>query len=470
MGFCGYCVSLHPQFPTKALLTFSAFFLLSLAKVLNLPTPLTVSVEALLWRLGNGIVRLGDLAGGTFNSVALGVSRDGAIVVGRGTSNRGEEAFIWDDFNQMRNLRNVLIDLGLDLTRWQLEQATGISADGSIIIGSGSNPQGETVAWVANISSPSFLGLGGLGGSERISSRAYAISDDGSTVVGESESANGIEAFRWTATQGITGLGDLAGGEFESIANAVSADGQVVVGYGQSDKGREAFRWTPGEGMVALGDLPSGDFESEALAVSANGATIIGYGTDGNGTTAFIWDAANGMRNLTDVLGNLNISLEGWFLEQATEISPDGQTIIGLGRSPQGRDQAWQVTLNPGSKVQGVDPSSNSANEALDLSPSGSVVVGQSFTIINNPPQVTQPIGDQTNTSNLTYRYQIPDNIFTDTGDRLTYRVTLANGNALPPWLQFDPLTRTLAGTPTAADLGTLNLEVIATDTSNVSY
>jgi hypothetical protein len=34
MGFCGYCVSLHPQFPTKALLTFSAFFLLSLAKVL----------------------------------------------------------------------------------------------------------------------------------------------------------------------------------------------------------------------------------------------------------------------------------------------------------------------------------------------------------------------------------------------------------------------------------------------------
>ena len=41
------------------------------------------------------MVGLGDLFGGTFDSVALGVNPDGSIVVGAGNSSAGEEAFRW---------------------------------------------------------------------------------------------------------------------------------------------------------------------------------------------------------------------------------------------------------------------------------------------------------------------------------------------------------------------------------------
>lgn len=69
------------------------------------------------------------------------------------------------------------------------------------------------------------------------------------------------------------GLGDLAGGGFSSQAFAISADGSVVVGEGTSALGTEAFRWTIRDGMVGLGTL-AGD--SQALGVSADGSIVVG--------------------------------------------------------------------------------------------------------------------------------------------------------------------------------------------------
>jgi Ca2+-binding RTX toxin-like protein len=51
----------------------------------------------------------------------------------------------------------------------------------------------------------------------------------------------------------------------------------------------------------------------------------------------------------------------------------------------------------------------------------------------------------------------------------LTYDATLADGSALPSWLSFDPATMTFSGTPTDADVGTLSLQVTATDTEGAS-
>ena len=86
---------------------------------------------------------------------------------------------------------------------------------------------------VAHATAPSFQGLGDLPGGI-FDSRAFGVSADGSVVVGESSSASGTEAFRWTSGGGIAGLGDLPGGGFSSRANAVSGDGSVVVGLGKS--------------------------------------------------------------------------------------------------------------------------------------------------------------------------------------------------------------------------------------------
>ena len=74
------------------------------------------------------------------------------------------------------------------------------------------------------------------------------------------------------------GLGDLPGGEHRSHACAVSADGKTVVGFSQSGSGREAFRWTREGGLQSLEDLPGGEMHAEASAVSAGGSVIVGAG------------------------------------------------------------------------------------------------------------------------------------------------------------------------------------------------
>lgn len=90
-----------------------------------------------------------------------------------------------------------------------------------------------TVALAASANAARFTGLGYLLGGQN-SSGATAVSPDGSVIVGHSESASGIEAFRWTSNGGMVGLGDLPGGEFYSSATGVSADGSVISGVGHS--------------------------------------------------------------------------------------------------------------------------------------------------------------------------------------------------------------------------------------------
>ncbi len=78
-------------------------------------------------------------------------------------------------------------------------------------------------------------------------SKAFGVSADGSTVVGEqiNERVERVGSLsRWTALDGMQGLGDLSGGIFRSYAYGVSADGSVVVGTGSStasDDGQAAF-------------------------------------------------------------------------------------------------------------------------------------------------------------------------------------------------------------------------------------
>ena len=163
--------------------------------------------EAFRWTSADGMVGLGDLPGGSFFSEALAISGDGSTVVGSSSSDfevinedpliqqgisqafrwtsaggmqplgsgpQGEEfysealdlsfdgsvvvgqengqAFIWDESNGLRLLQEVLeTDYGLDLSGWQLREATGISDDGSIIVGIGKNPNSDTEAWMATL-------------------------------------------------------------------------------------------------------------------------------------------------------------------------------------------------------------------------------------------------------------------------------------------------------------------------------
>ena len=177
------------------------------------------------------------------------------------------------------------------------------------------------------------------GGGE-FASWALDVSADGSVVVGWGTSDQGREAFRWTAAEGMVGLGDLPRADFRSEALAVSADGSTIVGYSSTTRGNEAFRWTASDGMVALDPGPTGVYTGKARGVSADGSVIVG----GEGL-AYIWDEVNGSRSIHAILEESGIDLGDWWLKTVSDVSADGTVVIGRGINPDGFEEGWIATL-----------------------------------------------------------------------------------------------------------------------------
>jgi probable HAF family extracellular repeat protein len=111
--------------------------------------------EAFRWTQASGMVGIGILPG-FIASLAQDVSADGSLVVGYSGDDwfTPGEAFLWDASHGMRSLRDVLINdfgLGASLAGWTLTSANDISADGQFIVGSGTNPNGNSEAWIARL-------------------------------------------------------------------------------------------------------------------------------------------------------------------------------------------------------------------------------------------------------------------------------------------------------------------------------
>jgi probable HAF family extracellular repeat protein len=115
---------------------------------------------AFVWTEATGMQSLGDLPGGPLSSEAYAVSSDGRVVVGGGRGepdlgggryDNGADAFIWTEKDGMRELSKVLTnEYGLNLHDFRLREATGISADGNIIVGVGAFLSGN-FGWRVNL-------------------------------------------------------------------------------------------------------------------------------------------------------------------------------------------------------------------------------------------------------------------------------------------------------------------------------
>jgi probable HAF family extracellular repeat protein len=99
---------------------------------------------------GGNISAIPFLNGG---SVSFGnnVSADGSVVVGSSTSADypNGEAFRWTATRGTESIRTLLVNAGIDMTGWALLEANAVSADGTLIVGSGIDPTGQVEAWVA---------------------------------------------------------------------------------------------------------------------------------------------------------------------------------------------------------------------------------------------------------------------------------------------------------------------------------
>ncbi len=296
----------------------------------------TAANQPFRWTPSTGMLNLRGFSaaqggGGYPSGYANAVSSDGRVVVGASDQAAGFSApFRWTQETGM-------IRIG-PLPGGQVGgRANATNADGSIVVGLARSSIGDTEAfrWTS-AAGMTGLGILGTGPDERRYSDAADVSAEGSVIVGASTSPQGEQAFRWTAAAGLVGLGDLPGGAFFSQAAAVSADGSTIVGCGTSSgqqafQGQQAFRWTAATGMVAL-DLLPGWISTCARAVSGDGSVVVAEAqTDINGLyEAFIWTPAMGPRSLRDFLRyDVGIDMTGWWPIAAASISDDGRYVVG---------------------------------------------------------------------------------------------------------------------------------------------
>lgn len=271
---------------------------------------------------------------GDSSSYAYGVSADGSTVVGASYENSSITTAPIHGFRWTATDGKVSIG---DLPGGNVSSvAYGVSSNGSVIVGSSSstlsfsgNPfYHEPFRWTA---ANGIQGLGYLSNYPSSYGGAADVSADGSVVVGMSVDANGNERpFRWTQSGGMVNLGTLMNfNSNQNQATGVSGDGSVVVGMSRIATGRTAFRWTSGGGMQSLGTLPGAgnggrELYSFATAVSGDGSTIVGSGYSANGIEAFRWTSAGGLVGLGDLPG-------GPFSSSANDVSGNGSIIVGEG-------------------------------------------------------------------------------------------------------------------------------------------
>jgi probable HAF family extracellular repeat protein len=112
-----------------------------------------LGLECFRWTSETGMVSLGPLQ----YSVAVAVSIDGSVILANVQTAMVMKPYIWDSANGMRALQDVLeLDYGLDLTGWDLWEATAMSDDGSTIVGSAMKSDGYVEAWIATIHKPTI--------------------------------------------------------------------------------------------------------------------------------------------------------------------------------------------------------------------------------------------------------------------------------------------------------------------------
>jgi uncharacterized membrane protein len=210
-----------------------------------------------------------------------------------------------------------------------------------VVAGSSVSVRGkEAFRWSA---AEGMIGLGDLPSGMTVS-EAFGISADGEVVVGQATCGATNTAFRWTAAEGLRAVGGYGEG-MKSRASAVSADGQVITGDMSSDTGEEAFIWTGKRNATGLVPLRDRIYNYPA-AISADASVIVGrMYSDGVADEAFIWRPANGIQNLQSTLLSAGLDTRTWRFSTATGVSADGQVIVGYGFKASGETEAWMLNL-----------------------------------------------------------------------------------------------------------------------------
>lgn len=330
------------------------------------PDPGTSAPELFRWTRQGGSVPLAPAGGLTS---IQGQSADGSVVYANGSNG---DLYRWTQttgLTDLSNLRQVGFHIGTITT------TTGVSRDGTQLIGTITAASGPQAA-VWSASTNQITNLGVLSGDSQ--SQPTGISADGSTIIGASYTSgiNGGRGFRWTRTGGIAAVGGFA-------ATSVSADGSVVAGVAGTGLQLPVFRWTAQagtqliDGLVAFGGLPRVTRDGSAIFgatpagflpvpggapiadparwtpaqglvnlapatphtaldgtqfISVDGSVAAGTATFSGGGLPFsdtwVWDQQHGTQGLVERLAQGGVD-GGFVIETLQGMSEDGHTFIG---------------------------------------------------------------------------------------------------------------------------------------------
>lgn len=232
--------------------------------------------------------------------------------------------FTWKDgvFNILQNVPGG----------WYSPTPTGLSTDGSIVVGYAPVAYQYTDrAWLWTAAT-GFVDLGSL--PDNPTAEALAVSQDGATIVGYSTDTNlQVHAVAWTYKNGsvtIRDLGYLPGGAPWAQATSVSSNGSVIVGTaGCGGYCTAGFRWTRKTGMVAI-PIPPTKTYAYGTGVSADGKTVVGYaGQNCCDWEAWRWTQAHGTEYIGDWLDAVGVDASGGYFYSAYATTANAYGVVG---------------------------------------------------------------------------------------------------------------------------------------------
>jgi alpha-tubulin suppressor-like RCC1 family protein len=263
----------------------------------------------------------------------------------------------------------------------------------------------------------------------------------------------------------------------DAFACGIAGDGSLSC-WGNGDAGRT----TP----------PTGAFRSVAVG-DAFGCAIAGDGTiqcwgagDAGQTTppagTYVALSASG-RTACAIAADGTLAC--WGADDAGEATPPAGSFVSIGVGPTtscaltdaGTATCWGAPLPdtaaaPGDAhltqvaVGGDHACGVVSNGILDCW--GADDAGQAQPPVPGAPVASRPIEPQAVDEDAAFELSVPSDTFTD-DQPLTLSAELADGSDLPTWLRFTPEASLFSGTPADADVGTITVALIATDTEGLT-
>nr|WP_278988195.1 autotransporter domain-containing protein [Plesiomonas shigelloides] len=304
--------------------------------------------QAGAWTVSHGLIALPiPFAQTEGMSNAQGVSSDGRYIVGYVMPENSSlmQGVLWTDASKLTYLTPLAP--GADY------YANGISADGSIVVGTASDQHNNEHAVYWDRAANTIHDLGSLNHSSSQFSNAIAANHDGSVIVGSSTNDAGItQGFRWTAKTGIVELPSLSG---TSQAKGISDTGRIIGSSINAKNENRAVYWEDNQ-IKDLGTLRTDNRGySSAQDISATGKVIVGSADSDTQRTGFIWKEGAGMYSVNEWLKYAHVQANSMSVKSVNAISADSQTIAGQLTNGHGY-VAHLIELNAPSDVNPSNP------------------------------------------------------------------------------------------------------------------